>query len=82
MLMDIGVHALDLLQWWLGKTAVLEYADDAMGGIEANCLIRCRLECGATGEVAPQSGLRACKSLHGPRNPRMAVLAGRPGRSF
>ncbi len=51
VLMDTGVHALDLLQWWLGKIAVLEYADDAMGGIEANCLIRCRLECGSTGEV-------------------------------
>ena len=51
VLMDIGVHALDLLQWWLGQTAVVEYADDAMGGIEANCLIRCRLECGAAGEV-------------------------------
>ena len=51
VLMDIGVHALDLLQWWLGKTEVLEYADDAMGGIEANSLIRCRLECGAVGVV-------------------------------
>ena len=51
VLMDIGAHALDLLQWWLGKTEVLEYADDAMGGIEANSLIRCRLECGAAGVV-------------------------------
>lgn len=51
VLMDIGVHALDLLQWWLGKPAIVEYADDAMGGIEANCLVRCRLDCGATGEV-------------------------------
>jgi predicted dehydrogenase len=51
VLMDIGVHALDLLQWWLGKSAVVDYADDAMGGIEANCLIHCRLDCGATGEL-------------------------------
>lgn len=51
VLMDIGVHALDLLQWWLGNSAVVDYADDAMGGIEANSLIRCRLDCGATGEL-------------------------------
>lgn len=51
VLMDIGVHALDLMQWWLGHSAVVDYADDAMGGVEANCLIRCRLDCGATGEL-------------------------------
>jgi len=51
VLMDIGAHALDLLQWWLGKSEIVDYADDAMGGIEANCLIRCRLDCGATGAL-------------------------------
>jgi predicted dehydrogenase len=51
VLMDIGAHALDLLQWWLGKCTIVGYADDAMGGIEANCLVRCRLESGATGQV-------------------------------
>ena len=51
VLMDIGAHALDLLQWWLGKCAIVGYADDAMGGIEVNCLVRCRLENGATGQV-------------------------------
>jgi predicted dehydrogenase len=51
VLMDIGVHALDLLQWWLGKPAIVAFADDAMGGIEANCLIRCRLEGGAKGTL-------------------------------
>ena len=51
VLMDIGVHALDLLQWWLGKPAIVAFADDAMGGIEANCLIHCRLEGGATGTL-------------------------------
>ena len=51
VLMDIGVHALDLLQWWLGKPAIVAFADDAMGGIEANCLIHCRLAEGATGTL-------------------------------
>jgi len=51
VLMDIGVHALDLLQWWLGRPAIVAFADDAMGGIEANCLIHCRLAGGATGTL-------------------------------
>ena len=51
VLMDIGAHALDLTQWWLGNCVIVEYGDDAMGGIEANCLVRCRLENGATGSL-------------------------------
>jgi len=42
VLSDIGVHVLDLLQWWLGPLALESYADDRAGGIEANCLIRLR----------------------------------------
>ncbi|HJQ15622.1 MAG TPA: Gfo/Idh/MocA family oxidoreductase [Allosphingosinicella sp.] len=34
---DIGTHVMDLLRWWLGTPDRLAYADDAMGGIEANC---------------------------------------------
>jgi predicted dehydrogenase len=37
VLLDIGVHVLDLLVWWLGEPETLAYADDAMGGVEANC---------------------------------------------
>lgn len=44
ILQDIGTHALDLLAWWLGPPELLEYADDAMGGVEANASIR--LRCG------------------------------------
>ncbi len=39
VLMDIGSHALDLVRHWFGDPERLEYADDAMGGIEANCKI-------------------------------------------
>ena len=39
VLMDIGVHALDLLGWWFGECTRLSYADDAMGGVEADCRI-------------------------------------------
>ena len=49
--MDIGVHVLDLLTWWLGEPDALEYADDAMGGIEANCLVSCTYASGLQGRV-------------------------------
>jgi predicted dehydrogenase len=37
ILMDMGPHALDLLRWWLGDVRVVEYYDDAAGGVEADC---------------------------------------------
>ena len=37
VLLDIGVHVLDLLVWWLGEPSAFTYADDALGGLEANC---------------------------------------------
>ena len=51
VLMDIGVHVLDLLTWWLGEPVALDYADDAMGGIEANCLVSCTYASGLQGKV-------------------------------
>lgn len=51
VLMDIGVHALDLLTWWLGEPGEIAYEDDAMGGIEANCRMRCRFAGGAAGRL-------------------------------
>jgi predicted dehydrogenase/nucleoside-diphosphate-sugar epimerase len=35
VLIDMGPHVLDLLAAWLGPVEVLEYADDAAGGVEA-----------------------------------------------
>ena len=40
VLADIGSHVLDLLTWWLGRVELESYADDCMGGVESNCLIR------------------------------------------
>jgi predicted dehydrogenase len=40
VLQDIGTHCLDLLTWWFGAPTSLAYADDAMGGVEANCDLR------------------------------------------
>jgi predicted dehydrogenase len=47
VLLDIGVHVLDLLLWWLGEPHAFSYADDALDGIEANC----RLEAEFAGKV-------------------------------
>ena len=35
VLIDIGVHVLDLLLWWFGNYETVEYYDDSMGGVEA-----------------------------------------------
>jgi predicted dehydrogenase len=51
VLLDIGVHALDLMLWWLGDPIDTVYQDDAMGGIEVNCRLRCTFSQGAVGEV-------------------------------
>jgi len=51
VLTDIGVHALDLLLWWLGDYESVEYYDDAMGGVEANCELHLRLQSGVSGVV-------------------------------
>jgi predicted dehydrogenase len=42
VLLDIGVHVLDLLLWWLGDPADFTYTDDAMGGLEANAVLAMR----------------------------------------
>ncbi|UVF18435.1 Gfo/Idh/MocA family oxidoreductase [Microvirga terrae] len=39
VLQDIGTHALDLLTWWFGPPLAVDYEDDAMGGVEANCRV-------------------------------------------
>jgi predicted dehydrogenase len=37
VLIDFGVHMLDLLAWWLGDLRVVAYRDDAAGGVETEC---------------------------------------------
>ncbi len=51
VLMDTGAHTLDLVTWWLGDVASLEYRDDAEGGVEADCVLECRMASGATGRI-------------------------------
>ncbi len=49
VLTDAGVHALDLVLWWLGDFASVNYRDDSEGGFEANCILECALTSGARG---------------------------------
>jgi predicted dehydrogenase len=51
VLLDLGSHMLDQLLWWLGDVASVEYYDDSEGGVEADCLIRLTMQCGAKGSV-------------------------------
>jgi len=39
VLSDIGSHVLDIFSWWFGEAEVVDYFDDAMGGVEANAEI-------------------------------------------
>jgi predicted dehydrogenase len=51
VLADFGAHVLDLLLWWLGDWAEVEYWDDAMGGIESDCEMRLTMRSGLAGTV-------------------------------
>jgi predicted dehydrogenase len=64
VLEDIGVHVLDLLRWWLGEPDDVRYADDALGGVAANCRIELRF--GAT-----QVAARLSRDWHRPNGFRL-----------
>ena len=51
VLLDIGAHVLDQLLWWFGPVAAIEYHDDAMGGVEADCSISVTMNSGVRGRV-------------------------------
>jgi predicted dehydrogenase/nucleoside-diphosphate-sugar epimerase len=51
VLMDIGVHVLDLLLWWFGGCEVVSYLDDSETGLEADCEMQLRFQSGVTGTV-------------------------------
>jgi predicted dehydrogenase len=51
VLVDYGVHVLDLLLHWLGDPRLAGYRDDACGGVEANCELDLELASGARGRV-------------------------------
>lgn len=51
VLIDLGIHTLDILCWWFGEPNSIEYADDNMGGVEANCVVTLSFAAGFSGEV-------------------------------
>ena len=51
VLADFGVHVLDLLLWWLGDLDVVEYRDDALGGVESDCEMVLTTAAGLKGAV-------------------------------
>jgi len=51
VLIDTGAHTLDLVVWWLGDVESLQYRDDSEGGVEADCVVECRLASGGSGRV-------------------------------
>ncbi|MEJ1156749.1 Gfo/Idh/MocA family protein [Prosthecomicrobium sp. N25] len=67
---DIGTHVVDLLAWWLGPLTLVDAADDAMGGVDANARIRL-----AAGEAAIDVRLSRDWA-----RPNRAVLEGDRGR--
>ena len=69
LLADIGIHVLDLLLWWLGDFEAVKYADDALGGVEAECEIDLTLKNGAGGivELSRTRSLRNSYIISGER---------------
>lgn len=51
VLLDLGVHVLDLISWWFGEPSEIRYLDDAMGNLEANCQLQLSYPSGVSGEV-------------------------------
>lgn len=51
VLMDIGVHVLDLLLWWFGNCEIMSYCDDSERGLEADCEVKLCFQEGVVGTV-------------------------------
>lgn len=51
VLVDTGAYTMDTVQWWFGNCKSLEYLDDNMGGVEANCEIHLKMENGVEGYI-------------------------------
>ena len=70
VLMDSGVHTLDLLQWWLGPIEVVEFFDDAAAsGVECDCIAELQA-------VGARGSLRMSRSVELPNVYRLQFERG------
>ena len=51
VLIDLGVHVLDLVTWWFGDAESLEYWDNDRGGVESDCLLHITMASGGEGVI-------------------------------
>ncbi|MGY0777742.1 NAD-dependent epimerase/dehydratase family protein [Azospirillum argentinense] len=67
VLLDTGSHTLDLLLWWFGEAAEVDYSDDSHGGLESDCRLSLTMASGATGtlELSRTRALRNTIRVHG-----------------
>jgi len=59
ILLNMGVHYLDMIETWVGALTPVRYRDDFAGGVEASCAF----ELGATGGVLVQLELSYTRPL-------------------
>jgi len=86
VLIDNGAHTLDFVVWCLGDVKSVEYYDDNLGGMEAECMMRLQMKSGASG-VVELSRLRSRRNtaiISGERGEielhlRMDEISFRPG---
>lgn len=69
VLMDLGIHIIDLFLWWFGDCRIVSYADDSCGGVESNCEIQLEFSGGTRGsvELSRTRDLRNTCIFHGER---------------
>jgi predicted dehydrogenase len=68
-LMDLGVHTLDQMLWWLGDVDTFTYYDDSYGGLESECKLHLTLSSGVEGiiELSRTRDLRETAIICGER---------------
>ena len=69
VLIDTGAYTMDAVQYWFGDCKSLDYLDDNMGGVEANCEIHLQMENEVEGyvDLSRTRDLRNTATIRGER---------------
>ena len=51
VLLDLGIHLVDLMVWWFGEPVNIDYEDDNMGGVELNARLKVIFKEGFQGQI-------------------------------